>query len=406
MGRTTPQPIEHFFRSTGYKHVFSMTAPAIRIPFTGPLPPPIIVPPSASSVSGAIDAFLTFLSAPPSPYLRGIDVGRHSQTVILSGAGISVASGLSDYRGENGTYITNKTYRPIYFHEFATRHESRKRYWARSFVGWPGLLKAKPNSTHWAVRDLGAKGYISSVVTQNVDSFHSIAHPQIPSIELHGYLRSVVCLSCRNQFSRAEYQKTLEKLNPAWAEFLARMVDIGALDTDKPEDQRRRGLKLNPDGDVELPEAPYSTFRYPSCPTCLEQPPRLQDGTRARVDVERDGAWLPTSTAGVLKPAVIMFGENIEPPVKLAAEEAIDDAGRLLVMGTSLATYSAWRLVERAYKRGMPIGIINIGGVRNESILLRETDGVSNMGSRYIRCSLNADSILPFVASQLPRISH
>ncbi|KAL4737618.1 DHS-like NAD/FAD-binding domain-containing protein [Aspergillus similis] len=382
-----------------------MTASAIRIPFTGPLPPPIIVPASASSVSGAIDAFLNFLTAPPSPYLRGVDVGRNSQTVLLTGAGISVASGLSDYRGENGTYVTNKRYRPIYFHEFATRHDSRKRYWARSFIGWPGLLKAKPNSTHWAIRDLGAKGYVSSIITQNVDSFHPTAHPEIPSIELHGYLRSVVCLSCRNQFPRSEFQKSLARLNPSWAEFLARMVDIGALDTDNPEEQRRRGLKLNPDGDVELPEAPYSTFRYPSCPTCLEKPPRLADGTPARVEVEKDGAWLPTSEAGILKPAVIMFGENIEPPVKLAAEEAIDDVGRLLVLGTSLATYSAWRLVERAYKRGMPIGIINIGGVRNESVLLKEADKGSDLFSRYTRCSLHSDAILPSVASQLPSLS-
>ncbi|KAL4788441.1 DHS-like NAD/FAD-binding domain-containing protein [Aspergillus varians] len=382
-----------------------MTTPAIRIPFTSPLPAPIIVPPSASSVSGAIDAFLKFLTAAPSPYLRGVDVGRNSQTVLLTGAGISVASGLSDYRGENGTYVTNKTYRPIYFHEFATRHESRKRYWARSFVGWPGLQKAKPNSTHWAVRDLGAKGYVSSLITQNVDSFHRTAHPEIPSVELHGYLRSVVCLSCRNQFPRTEFQKSLEKLNPAWADFLAKMVDIGALDTHNPEEQQLRGLKLNPDGDVELPAAPYSTFRYPSCPTCLEKPPRLQDGTRARVEVERDGAWLPTSRAGILKPAVIMFGENIEPHVKLAAEEAIDDAGRLLVLGTSLATYSAWRLVERAYKRGMPVGIINLGGVRNETVLLNEADKGGDISSRYTRCSLNSDSVLPFVASQLPSLS-
>ncbi|KAL2817254.1 sir2 family transcriptional regulator [Aspergillus cavernicola] len=382
-----------------------MTVSAIRIPFTGPLPPPVIVPASASSVSGAIDAFLSFLTAPPSPYLRGVDVGRNSQTVLLTGAGISVASGLSDYRGKNGTYITNKAYRPIYFHEFATRHGSRKRYWARSFIGWPGLLKAKPNSTHWAVRDLSAKGYISSVVTQNVDSFHSKAHPETPSVELHGYLRSVVCLSCRNQISRAEYQKSLEKLNPAWAEFLAKMVDLGVLDTDNPEERRRRGMKLNPDGDVDLPKAPYSTFRYPSCPSCLEKPPRLQDGTTTRVDVDSDGAWLPTSTAGILKPAVTMFGENIDPSVKIAAEEAIDDAGRLLVMGTSLATYSAWRLVERAYKRGMPIGIINLGGVRNESVLLKADNG-KNMVSRYVRCSLNSDTVLPSVASQLPSLSH
>lgn len=378
-----------------------MTTPAIRIPFTGPLPPAIIFPPSARSVSGAIDAVHHFFAAPPSPHLRGIDVGGQSQTILLTGAGISVASGLSDYRGEQGTYRRNKSYRPIYFHEFISHHESRKRYWARSFVGWPGLVKARPNATHEAIRDLGRKGYISSVVTQNVDSFHSLAHPDLSTLELHGYLRSVVCTSCRNQFPREKFQASLEKLNPAWAEFLARMVEQGALDTDNPDEQRRKGLKLNPDGDVDLAEAPYSTFRYPSCEICLENPPTLKDGTKARVEVEQDGAWMDTSNAGILKPAVIMFGENIDPTVKTAAEEAIDDAGRLLVLGSSLATYSAWRLVERAHKRGMPIGIINVGGVRNEAVLF----GSVESNSSDVRCSHPAQAILPGVVSQLNSIA-
>lgn len=376
-----------------------MTTPAIRIPFTGPLPPAIIVPPSASTLAGAIDAVSAFFTAPPAPNLRGVDVGRHSQTVLLTGAGISVASGLSDYRGEQGTYRRNRSYRPIYFHEFLSRHEFRQRYWARSFVGWPGLVKARPNSTHWAIRDFGVKGYISSVVTQNVDSFHSFAHSELSTLELHGYLRSVVCTSCRNQFPREVFQTALEKLNPAWAEFLARMVRQGALDTDNPDEQRRKGLKLNPDGDVELAEAPYSTFRYPSCPTCLESPPILKDGIRARVEVEHDGAWMPTSNAGILKPAVIMFGENIDPAVKSAAEEAIDDAGRLLVLGSSLATFSAWRLVERAHKRGMPIGIINLGGVRNEALLF---GNLASDPTPHVRCSHPTQSILPTVVSGLP----
>lgn len=381
-----------------------MTTPSIRIPFAGPLPPATIIPSSARTVAGAIDAISAFLTAPPSPYLRGVDVGAHSQTVLLTGAGISVASGLSDYRGERGTYTRNKSYRPIYFHEFSTRHESRKRYWARSFVGWPGMLKAKPNSTHWAIRDLNRKGYLSSVVTQNVDSFHPLAHPELHTIELHGYLRSVVCINCRNEFSRAEFQKSLERLNPAWAEFLEKMITIGALDTDNPEEQRRKGLKLNPDGDVDLADAPYSTFRYPSCPTCLEKPPTLADGTRARVEAESDGAWCSRSNAGLLKPAVVMFGENIAPPVREAAEEAIDDAGRLLVMGSSLATFSAWRLVERAHRRGMPIGIINVGGVRNESLLFGAHPDDSGDSCRHVRCSLESELVLPSIASQLPSI--
>jgi NAD-dependent SIR2 family protein deacetylase len=130
----------------------------------------------------------------------------------------------------------------------------------------------------------------------------------------------------------------------------------------------------------------------------LENPPRLKDGTHARVEVEKDGAWLPSSTAGILKPAVVMFGENIDTGVKSAAEEAIDDAGRLLILGSSLATYSAWRLVERAHRRVMPIAIINLGGVRNESVLFGTSSDVS---ASHVRCSFPSEAILPPVVSLL-----
>src|SRR5438132_1309800 len=99
----------------------------MRIPFTAPLPSPTVKPGSASTLEGAVTALHDFLTAPSK---------RSGNTVVLSGAGISVASGLADYRGSNGTYTLNKTYRPIYYHEFCASHEARKRYWARSFLGW------------------------------------------------------------------------------------------------------------------------------------------------------------------------------------------------------------------------------------------------------------------------------
>jgi NAD-dependent SIR2 family protein deacetylase len=87
--------------------------------------------------------------------------------VVLSGAGISVASGLADYRGERGTYTLNRTYRPIYYNEYARSHEARKRYWARSFLGWTTLSRARPNAAHWAVGRLGEMEVIGRVVTQS-----------------------------------------------------------------------------------------------------------------------------------------------------------------------------------------------------------------------------------------------
>lgn len=50
---------------------------------------------------------------------------------------------------------------------FITNHEARKRYWARSFLGWTNLHKARPNVAHMAVKDLGNLGLVSRVITQS-----------------------------------------------------------------------------------------------------------------------------------------------------------------------------------------------------------------------------------------------
>ncbi|KAL8999480.1 MAG: hypothetical protein Q9169_001685 [Polycauliona sp. 2 TL-2023] len=376
-----------------------MRKPLMRIPYTGPLPAPTIIPENANTPAGAISALTNFLSAASSPLLPP-SPRNHGRTVLLTGAGVSVASGLADYRGTAGTYTLNKSYRPIYYNEFISNHEARKRYWARSFLGWTNLHRAKPNDAHWAVKELGTQGWISHVITQNVDSFHPTAHPELPTLELHGYLRALVCIHCGGELPRKEFQQALSALNPAWAAFLAEMLETGALDSEHPDERRKKGLKSNPDGDVDVPNAPYTTFRYPPCPTCLANPPVLPDGSRSIVQVDADGAWSQRSTAGVLKPAVVMFGESIAADVKTAAEEAIDRASRILVVGSSLATYSAWRLVKRARERNMPIGVLNIGGVRGEEGFYMGL-AAKNDGSAGVRCSESADKILPAVVQKL-----
>ncbi|PFH61018.1 hypothetical protein XA68_18383 [Ophiocordyceps unilateralis] len=373
----------------------ALRKPLIRIPYTDVLAPPTVVPASACSLSGAIDALVAFFAAPPPP-------GLPSEAVVLSGAGLSVASGLADYRGVNGTYRLNKSYRPIYYAEFLDSHESRKRYWARSFLGWSGLQAASPNAGHYAIGQLGELGLIRSVVTQNVDSLHQRAHPRLPSLELHGYLRATVCTSCQAEFSRHRFQEHLARLNPRWADLLRRALASGAFDTEDLAQRKSRGLRFNPDGDVDLPEAPYTTFRYPPCPRCLADPPVGPDGRRHAVHVDPEGAWAPPSTAGILKPAVVMFGENIIEPVKRAAEDAIDGAGKLLVLGTSLATYSAWRLARRAKERRMPVAIVNMGGVRGESQFFDQLDP-HQTGEQAVRVELAIDQILPALVSVLQK---
>ena len=148
-----------------------MQKPFMRIPYTGPLPPPVIIPRNANTPTGAVSALYRFLSAPRSQHLAHSSTNSNSHTVLLTGAGISVASGLADYRGTGGTYTLNKTYRPIYYNEFISNHEARKRYWARSFLGWTNLHKARPNRTHWAIKELGELGVVSSIITQSSSVF-------------------------------------------------------------------------------------------------------------------------------------------------------------------------------------------------------------------------------------------
>tara|TARA_R110002003_G_scaffold1184_11_gene22682 strand:- start:49983 stop:50522 length:540 start_codon:yes stop_codon:yes gene_type:complete len=153
--------------------------PLLRVPYTDPLPLPKIIPTSAKTPSGAIAALVDFLApslgasvTPQSRISSRLNtsvkgVRKDGKTLLLTGAGISVASGLADYRGTNGTYTLNKTYRPIYYNEFCENHEARKRYWARSFLGWTNLDRAKPNKAHRACGDLGRMGVVGSVITQS-----------------------------------------------------------------------------------------------------------------------------------------------------------------------------------------------------------------------------------------------
>jgi NAD-dependent SIR2 family protein deacetylase len=202
--------------------------------------------------------------------------------------------------------------------------------------------------------------------------------------------------------SRESFQQNLAALNPAWATFLDQLLANGALTTEDPSIRRQKGLRTNPDGDVDLPDAPYSTFRYPACPTCVANPPMLPSGERGKVEMDTDGAYRATSTCGILKPAVVMFGEAIPPTTKAGADAAILGADKILVVGSSLATYSAFRLVKRARELGMSIGILNLGGVRGEEVFFGDVEeGETRRGA--LRCSMDAQEVLPDVVQAVEK---
>jgi len=188
------------------------------------------------------------------------------------------------------------------------------------------VRKAHPNPTHYAVTRLQSLGHISEIITQNVDGLHHAAGAN-DILELHGTLHNVHCMHCNQVESRIDFQKKLNILNPAWTEF-SRMVE-----------QSEVHPRSNPDGDVDLPSnASYETFQYPPCQSCQ----------------------------GVIKPSVIFFGENLKPKTKQQATEMVERCNSILVMGSSLATYSAYRLVRLAKNLGKTIGILNWGITRGD----------------------------------------
>ncbi|KAL2911991.1 hypothetical protein HK105_208538 [Polyrhizophydium stewartii] len=273
--------------------------------------------------------------------LREFLLRNEGRTVVLTGAGVSTDSGIPDYRGPAGVYSRNKDYKPIQYQQFVGPHSFRQRYWARSFLGWPQISSARPNTSHKAIAALEAASHITGVVTQNVDGLHSAAGSRAV-IEIHGTLHLVECIDCHHQITREQFQTILREMNPVIYEWSRRHP--GKIESDVSS-------SVNPDGDVEI-TWDYSHFQYPACPKC----------------------------SGMLKPNVVFFGENMPARVRDASFKMLDDAGALLIIGSSLQVYSALRLAKRAHEAGKPIALLNLGPTRGDGMVeLRLEHGSSEV---------------------------
>jgi NAD-dependent SIR2 family protein deacetylase len=232
---------------------------------------------------------------------------------VLSGAGLSTESGIPDYRGPSGA---RRTVSPMTYQTFTGDALARRRYWARSHVGWGMIARAAPNAGHRAVAELQRAGVVSGVVTQNVDGLHQ-AGGATSVVELHGNLERVVCLDCACRSARAELDQRLRLANPGF---------------------EARAAAVNPDGDVELAEDDVATFVPVDCTGCT----------------------------GMLKPDVVFFGESVPMPRVETAFAAVESARALLVLGSSLTVMSGRRFVLRAAKLGIPVAIVNQGETRGD----------------------------------------
>lgn len=278
-----------------------------------------------------------------SPELVALLAGR--RIAVLTGAGISTDSGIPDYRGPDSPPSN-----PMTIQQFTTDPLFRQRYWARNHVGWRHMDDTQPNAGHRALATLEHAGVVNGVITQNVDLLHTKAG-SANVVNLHGSYARVVCLGCGYTMSRAALAEKLEALNPG---FIERAEAVG-------------GLAVAPDADAVIAET--ASFSYLDCPRC----------------------------AGMLKPDIVYFGENVPKDVVAKAFSLVDEAQALLVVGSSLTVFSGYRFVRHAVSLGIPVAIINRGPTRGDELATVKVDG----GCSEL-LTLLAEELLP-LTSATPR---
>ena len=248
-------------------------------------------------------------------------IERHEKLFVLTGAGCSTASGIPDYRDADGAW---KRGRPIMLHDFLANEPARKRYWARSLVGWRRMGAARPNDAHRALAALEVQGRVELLVTQNVDGLHQAAGSR-SVVDLHGRVDVVRCMACGGRNAREHVQQELVARNPRFAE-------LDAVEA--------------PDGDAALDGIDFAAFHVPDCAAC----------------------------GGLLKPDVVFFGESVPPERVQQAFAALERADAMLVVGSSLMVYSGFRFVRAMAQAAKPIAAVNLGHTRADELVSLKVD--------------------------------
>ncbi len=241
---------------------------------------------------------------------------------MLTGAGISTDSGIPDYRGPDSPPAN-----PMTIRQFTSSRDFRRRYWARNHLGWRHMAQTQPNAGHRALAALERAGVVTGVITQNVDLLHTKAGSRAV-INLHGSYAQVVCLDCGHSMTRAALAEELESANPGFTE---RAEKVG-------------GLAVAPDADAIVSDT--ESFRFVDCPQC----------------------------GGMLKPDIVYFGESVAKEIVDQAYSLVEQSDALLVAGSSLTVFSGYRFVRHAAAHGIPVGIVNRGSTRGDSLAAVKVD--------------------------------
>jgi NAD-dependent deacetylase len=129
--------------------------------------------------------------------------------LVFTGAGISTASGIPDYRGPEGVWNTR---RPVFYDQFMSQHDARVEYWRQKTEDREAFGSARPNAVHRSIVELQRAGRIEIVVTQNVDGLHRVAGTAAGLlVEIHGTNVQIECQTCGSRSEPGEHFGSFEK---------------------------------------------------------------------------------------------------------------------------------------------------------------------------------------------------
>ena len=230
------------------------------------------------------------------------------KTVLVTGAGMSTDTGIPDYRGKGNTEIPS-----VEYDQFVTDPVWQRWVWARNHQTWKTMLRLEPAPAHFAESRLEAAGLLSAIATQNVDGLDLKAGCR-EVYELHGSFTKVECVDCGRVSSRAELDERLTQANP-----------------DYPLDLDPSHVAILAVADREAAEA--CDFNTVPCGAC----------------------------GGLLKPAVVFFGQMLPAEVMSRAYAAAARSDVVLVVGSSLAVGTASYVMQAGMGNGARLVIINRG---------------------------------------------
>jgi NAD-dependent deacetylase len=213
---------------------------------------------------------------------KAADLLRNAKkAVAFTGAGHSTRSGIPDFRSpDSGVWENVDPLEVATIQSFVRKPEAFYN-WMRPMA--KTMRDAKPNPAHVALAQMEKAGYLSAIITQNIDTLHTRAGSH-EVYEVHGNMRAATCIQCYEEYEAAPY------------------ID-----------------KLIENGDI------------PHCPSC----------------------------GGVLKPNVVLFGEQLPARVLLASERAARTCDVMLIAGSSLVVTPAADLPRLALSQGAHIIIVN-----------------------------------------------